>query len=75
MNRAIRDEQGSIIEVINGTFFIAKDNDDEDSDGFESLTDEEAEYYLKKYMYPDDIFLVGNEIVAIPFFEAEEGGM
>ena len=71
MNRVIRDEQGSIIEVINGTFFIAKDNEDEDSDGFESLTTEEVEFYLKKYLYPDDIFLVGNQIMAFPYYEAE----
>jgi len=76
LNRAILDEEGKIIEVIAGTFFIAKDDgsEDEDSDGFTDLSDDEANQYLERYLYPDDIFFVGNEIIAIPYYGAEEGG-
>ena len=74
-SRVIRDSTGKIIEIINGNFFIAKEDlsDDENSDGFLSLSDEEASYYLEKYLYPDDVFLIGGEIVAIPYYGAEEG--
>lgn len=74
-NRVIRDDKGSIIEIINGTFFIAKDDnsDDEESDGFASLSDEEAKEYLEKYLYPDDIFIIGKEVMAFPYYEAEDG--
>ena len=74
-NRVIRDENNQIIEIINGTFFIAKDDGDEneESDGFTSLSDEEAKYYLEKYLYPDDIFLLGKEVIAFPYYEAEDG--
>lgn len=73
-NRAIRDEDGNILDFICGPFVIAR-NDDESEDGFGEMTDEQVEKYLNKFYLPEDIFIVGNEIMAFKydpsFFEEE----
>lgn len=73
LNRAIRDEDGRIIEVIAGSFIIVKEiewtEDDIDDDGLTSLSDEEVQMYLEKFHNPDDVFIVGHEIIAIPYEE------
>ena len=73
-NRALRDEDGNILDFFCGPFFIAR-NDDESEDGFGEMTDEQAKKYLNMFYLPEDIFIVGNEIMAFKydpsFFEAE----
>ena len=48
-NRSLRFENGEPFDVLAGTFFIAKDG----SEGLESLTDEQIEYYEKYYYEPE----------------------
>ena len=67
MNRTITNEEGKIVEVICGPFFIAKDDPDGEGE-ICSLSWEEAEHYRKKYLFPEDIFLVGSQIMAFPYY-------
>ena len=66
-NRAIRDEDGEIIDVICGSFFIC----DCSGESFGSLTDEQLETYKKKYLTPERFFLVNDQIVAVPYTPRE----
>ena len=67
MNRTITNEEGNVIEFICGPFFIAKD-DPEGEGEICSLSWEEAEHYREKYLFPEDIFLVGSQIMAFPYY-------
>ena len=46
-NRALRDDEGKIYDVIAGTFFLCQAPTN--SDSFESLTDEQIKQYKEKY--------------------------
>jgi len=46
-NRPIRLEDGSIYDIVFGTFFLCRAA--EDSEDFDSLTDEQIEYYTRLY--------------------------
>lgn len=48
-NRPIVDENGYIIDVMSGTFFIC--NAPADSEDLTSITDEQIDYYTNKYGY------------------------
>ena len=49
LNRAIYDDECNIIDIVAGTFFICGLTEDD----FASLSDELAEKYLKKFLYPE----------------------
>ena len=49
LNQPIRLEDGSIYDVIAGTFFICRAP--EDSEDFESLTDEQIDIYKRMYAW------------------------
>jgi len=66
-NRAIRDEDGEIIDVICGSFFIC----DCSGENLGSLTDEQLETYKKKYLAPERFFMVNDQIVAVPYTPRE----
>ena len=66
-NRTIRNEEGVIVDIICGPFFIAKD-DPEGEGEICSLSEEEAERYKERFFYPEDIFLVGDEIISFPYY-------
>lgn len=48
-NRALHDEDGNLYDIVAGTFFICGLTEDD----FGSLSDELAEKYLKKFLYPE----------------------
>lgn len=47
LNRALRDENGEVYDIISGTFFLC--SAPADSENFESLTDEQIEKYTKRF--------------------------
>lgn len=47
-NRMIFDDEGNLIDIIAGPFFICGQGDED----FTSLTDEQAIYYKKKFLIP-----------------------
>ena len=69
-NRSVKDENGNIVEYICGPFFIAKDAPDAEN-GICGLSYEEAVHYEQQYLFPEDIFLVGNRVMAFPYYFAD----
>ena len=68
LNRALRDEEGQIYDVIAGTFFIC--GAPEDSDSFTSLTDEQVAYWLKRFAKPEFFVSVNGKLICVPVEEA-----
>ena len=50
-NRALRDEDGDIYDIVSGTFFLC--SAPPDSDSFEDLRDELMEKYSQRFCYPE----------------------
>ena len=63
LNRAIKDDNGEILDIIAGTFAVVGLDDE---DGFRSLTDEELEKYTKLYAVPEVFIGMDGHIVAVP---------
>ena len=51
LNRALRDEEGEIYNVIAGSFFVC--GAPPDSESFTSLMDEQVDYWLKRFAKPE----------------------
>ena len=56
LNRALRDEDGTVYDIISGTFFLC--SAPPDSENFCSLSDEQIEHFTGKFQYPE-LFLLG----------------
>lgn len=63
-NRALRDEDGNVYDIICGTFFLC--SAPPDSENFESLTEEQMERYTKLFQRPELFLRVNGEIMAVP---------
>lgn len=67
LNRALRDEAGEIYDIIAGTFFIC--GTPPDSENFTSLTDEQVDYWLKRFAKPEFFVRVNGQIICVPVEE------
>lgn len=67
LNRALRDEKGEIYDVIAGTFFIC--GAPPDSESFTSLTDEQVDYWLKRFAKPEFFVNINGQFICIPVEE------
>ena len=65
LNRALRDEDGEIYDIVAGTFFLCAAP--VDSDRFESLTDEQAQTYIERFAMPEQFIKVNGAIVVLPY--------
>ena len=63
-NRALRDEDGNMYDIVCGTFFLC--SAPPGSENFESLTNEQMERYTKRFLHPEVFLRVNGEIVAVP---------
>ena len=63
-NRALRDEEGQIYDIVCGTFFLC--SAPPDSENFESLTEEQIDRYTHLFRHPEVFLQINGEIVAIP---------
>lgn len=63
LNRALRDDEGNIYDVIPGTFLVVGLGDED----FCSLTPEQIEKYSKHFAEPEMFFMLNGEIQAIPY--------
>ena len=63
-NRALRDEDGDIYDIVAGTFFLC--SAPPDSDRFEDLSDELMEKYTQRFCYPEMFLKVNRVIVCLP---------
>ena len=62
LNRAVRDDNGEIYDVITGSFVIAGLTEED----FCSLSDSQLEQYTKLFQHPETFMKIGREIIAIP---------
>lgn len=67
LNRALRDEEGEIYDIIVGTFFIC--GAPTDSENFTSLTDEQVAYWLRRFAKPEFFVSVNGQIICVPVEE------
>lgn len=65
LNRALRDSNGAIYDIVTGTFFLCAAP--ADSDRFESLTDEQAQIYLERFATPEQFIMVNGDIFVLPY--------
>ena len=62
LNRALRDENGHIYDVLAGTFLVVGLGDED----FASLPDDLMEKFEQKFHTPEEFFQVGNRLVVRP---------
>ena len=62
LNRALRDEDGDIYDVVAGTFLVVGLTDD----SFGSLTVEQMQKFSDLFKVPEQFVKLGDKIVAIP---------
>ena len=65
LNRALRDENGEIYDIVAGTFFICGLSED----NFASLAPEYIEKFKKEFYDPEIFTRIGDKIVAIKVSE------
>ena len=63
-NRALRDKNGQIYDIVFGIFFLC--GAPPDSDCFTSLTEEQAERYRKLFYTPELFWGMDGHIVCLP---------
>ena len=67
LNRALRDEEGEIYDVVAGTFFIC--GTPPDSESFTSLTDEQVDYWMERFAKPEFFVNINGQFICIPVEE------
>lgn len=65
LNRALRDSNGAIYDIVAGTFFLCAAS--VDSDRFECLTDEQVQIYLERFATPEQFIMVNGDIFVLPY--------
>ena len=65
LNRALRDEEGHIYDVIAGTFIIAGLSDD----NFASLSSKEIEKFSKLFELPEIFMKADNDVIVVQIIE------
>ena len=68
LNRAIRDEDNDIVDIIAGTFFVCGLGEED----FASLPKELQEKYEDKFHQPESFLKLGSRIMAIPMEPAKQ---
>ena len=63
LSRAVHDDNGKIVEIMAGTFFICGNG----KENFTSLSPGQVEKYMKMFRQPEDFFKVGNTIISVPY--------
>ena len=65
LNRALRDDEGNVYDIISGTFFLCAAPPD--SEHFESLTDQQAKTYMERFAMPEMFLNVGGDLFVLPY--------
>lgn len=65
LNRALRDSNGAIYDIVAETFFLCAAP--VDSDRFECLTDEQVQIYLERFATPEQFIMVNGDIFVLPY--------
>ena len=67
LNRALRDEEGEIYNVIAGSFFVC--GAPPDSESFTSLTDAQVNYWMERFAKPEFFVRVNGKVICVPVEE------
>ena len=65
LNRALRDDEGNVYDIISGTFFVCAAPPD--SDRFEGLTDQQVKTYTERFAMPEMFLDVGGDLFVLPY--------
>ena len=65
LNRALRDDEGNVYDIISGTFFVCAAPPD--SDRFADLTDQEVKTYMERFAMPEMFLNVGGNLFVLPY--------
>ena len=65
LNRALRDDEGNVYDIISGTFFLCAAPPD--SDRFVGLTDQQAKTYMERFDMPEMFLNVGGNLFVLPY--------
>ena len=71
LNRALRDSDGDVYDIIAGNFFIAGLGQND----FTDLPHELAERFAEQFRQPEIFMRVNGKIIAAPMDEQTQGGM
>lgn len=67
LNRALRDEDGNLYDIVCGTFFLC--GVPPDSDNFASLTPEQVGQFQRRFETPEMFLRIGGRLVCLPMVE------
>ena len=65
LNRALRDDEGNVYDIISGTFFLCAAPPD--SDRFVGLTDQQAKTYMERFAMSEMFLNVGGDLFVLPY--------
>ena len=65
LNRALRDGEGNVYDIISGTFLLCAAPPD--SDRFAGLTDQEVKTYMERFSMPEMFLNVGGNLFVLPY--------
>ena len=65
LNRALRDDEGNVYDIISGTFFVCAAPPD--SDHFAGLTDQQVKTYMERFAMPEMFFNVDGALFVLPY--------
>ena len=65
LNRALRDDEGNVYDIISGTFFLCAAPPD--SDRFAGLTDQQVKTYMERFAMPEMFLDMGGDLFVLPY--------
>ena len=65
LNRALRDDEGNVYDIISGTFFVCAAPPN--SDHFAGLTDQHVKTYMERFAMPEMFLDVGGDLFVLPY--------
>ena len=65
LNRALRNDEGEVYDIISGTFFVCAAPPD--SDRFEGLTDQQVKTYIERFATPEMFLNVDGDLFVLPY--------
>lgn len=64
-NRALRDDEGKVYDIISGVFFLCVAPPD--SDRFAGLTDQQVKTYMERFDVPEMFLSVDGDLFVLPY--------
>ena len=65
LNRALRNDERNVYDIISGTFFLCAAP--QESDHFEGLTDQQVKTYMERFAMPEMFLDVGGDLFVLPY--------